>query len=87
MSLELAFAEMCELGGADVLEGLERTRTADLSSLRVRGQWLLSVTEGIWKHHLGKGFSVPCIAYDCKVLLAGKGQTTDKNLTLVFPLH
>src|SRR5215208_6791098 len=35
MSLELAFAEMCELVGADVLEGVERTRTADLSSLHV----------------------------------------------------
>ena len=30
MSLELAFAGMCELVGADVLEGLERTRTAVL---------------------------------------------------------
>ena len=35
MSLELAFAEMCELVGADVLEGVERTRTADPISLRV----------------------------------------------------
>src|SRR5215213_3195612 len=35
MSLELAFAKMCELVGADVLEGVERTRTADLSSLHV----------------------------------------------------
>ena len=34
MSLELAFAEMCELVGADVLEGVERTRTADPISLR-----------------------------------------------------
>jgi hypothetical protein len=32
MSLELAFAEMCELVGADVLKGVERTRTADLTS-------------------------------------------------------
>jgi hypothetical protein len=31
---------------------------------------LLSVA-GIWKHHLGKGFSVPCIVYYCKVLRAG----------------
>jgi hypothetical protein len=29
----------------------ERNRTADLISLRVRGQWLLSVA-GIWKHYL-----------------------------------
>jgi hypothetical protein len=35
MSLELAFAKMCELVGAEVLEGVERTRTADLSSLHV----------------------------------------------------
>ena len=70
MSLEPAFAEMCELVGADVLEGVERTRTADLTSSRVRGHGLLSVA-GIWKHHLGKGFSVPCIVYYCKVLRAG----------------
>jgi hypothetical protein len=48
----------------------ERIRTADLISLRVRGQWLLSVA-GICNHHLGKGFSVPCIVYYCKALRAG----------------
>ena len=48
----------------------ERTRTADLPSLRVRGQWLLSVA-GVCKSRLGKGFSVPWLACNCRVLRAG----------------
>jgi hypothetical protein len=48
----------------------ERTRTADLTSLRVCGHWLLSVA-GICKFRIGKGFSVPCVAHYCRVLRAG----------------
>jgi hypothetical protein len=39
-------------------------------SLRVRGQWLLRVADGC-KSRIGKGFSVPCIAHNCRVLRAG----------------
>ena len=48
----------------------ERTRTADLSSLRVRGLGLLSVA-GVCKSRIGKGFSIPCVAHYCRVLRAG----------------
>jgi hypothetical protein len=48
----------------------ERTRTADLISLRVRGQWLLSVAQAC-KSRIGKGFCVLCIAHHCRVLRAG----------------
>jgi hypothetical protein len=49
----------------------ERTRTADLISLRVRcGRWLLSVA-GVCKFRLDSGISVPCIAQYCRVLRAG----------------
>ena len=47
----------------------ERTRTADLTSLRVRGQWLLGVG-WVCKLRIGKGFSVPCIAHYRRVLRA-----------------
>jgi hypothetical protein len=48
----------------------ERTLTADLSSLRVCGQQLLSVAE-VCKFGISKGFSVPCIAHYCTVLHPG----------------
>jgi len=48
----------------------ERTRTADLISLRVCGQWLLSVAQAR-KSRIDKGFSVPCVADYCRVLRAG----------------
>ena len=67
MSLELAFAEMCELVGADVLEGIERTRTADLSSLRVRIHALQGYA-GDCKCRIFKGISFPCLAACCTEL-------------------
>ena len=48
----------------------ERTRTADLTSLRVRGQWLLSVAETC-KFRISKGLSILYFARDCRVLRAG----------------
>jgi hypothetical protein len=48
----------------------ERTRTADLVSLRVCGQRLLSVAEGC-KSRISKRFFVPSIAHDCRVLRPG----------------
>jgi hypothetical protein len=48
----------------------ERTRTAYPCSLRVCGQRLLSVA-GVCKSRIYKGYSVPSIAHDCRVLLAG----------------
>src|SRR5215208_4947047 len=48
----------------------ERTRTADLISLGVRGQRLPSVAR-VCKFRIGKGFSVPCIAHYCRVLRPG----------------
>jgi hypothetical protein len=48
----------------------ERTRTADLSLLRVRGQWLLSVAL-VCKYRINKGVSVPSIAHYCRALRAG----------------
>jgi hypothetical protein len=48
----------------------ERTRTADLISLRVRGQRLLSVALAC-NRRISKRFSVPCIAHYCTVLRAG----------------
>jgi hypothetical protein len=42
-------------------------RTAYLPSLRVCGQWLLSIA---WdcKSPINNGFSVPCLAHYCRVL-------------------
>src|SRR5829696_3543436 len=48
----------------------ERTRTADLISLRVCGQWLLSVA-GVCNSRMDKGFSVPCLAHYCRALRPG----------------
>jgi hypothetical protein len=48
----------------------ERTRTADLLQLRVCGQRLLSIAE-VCKFRMGKGFSVPCVAHDCRALRPG----------------
>src|SRR5215203_2518565 len=48
----------------------ERTRTADLFSLRVCGQWLLSVA-GACKSCISKRSFVPSIAHYCRVLRAG----------------
>jgi hypothetical protein len=51
----------------------ERTRTADLLQLRVIGQRLQGIAE-VCKFRVGKGFCVPCIARDCRVLCPGQGQ-------------
>jgi len=51
----------------------KESRRADsnrLPLLRVCGQWLPSVA-GVCKFRIGIGFSVPCIAYYCRVLRAG----------------
>ena len=48
----------------------ERTRTADLPSLRVRGKWLLNVA-GVCKSRISKRFFVSCIAHYCRVWRAG----------------
>jgi hypothetical protein len=48
----------------------ERTRGADLISLRVSGLRLLSVAR-VCKSRIGKGFSVLCIAHYCRALHAG----------------
>jgi hypothetical protein len=48
----------------------ERTRTADLVSLGVCGQWLLRVAP-VCKSRISKGFSVPSIAHDCRALRPG----------------
>ena len=48
----------------------ERTRTADLTSLRVRGKWLLRVA-GACKSRIANGFSVLSIAHYCRILRAG----------------
>jgi transposase len=48
----------------------ERTRTADLTSLRVRGQGLLTIARGC-KFCISKRFSVLSIAHFCRVLRAG----------------
>jgi hypothetical protein len=48
----------------------ERTRTADLPSLRVCGQRLLSVAQAC-KSRISKRFVVPCIAHYCRELRAG----------------
>ena len=45
----------------------ERTRTADLISLRVYGLELLGVA-GVCKFGISKGFSVPCFAHYCRAL-------------------
>jgi hypothetical protein len=58
-------AYLSRLGRAD-----ERTRTADLISLRVCGQGLLRVTR-VCKSRIDKGFLVPSIARDCRVLRPG----------------
>jgi hypothetical protein len=47
-----------------------RTRTADLISLRVCGQWLLSVAEDC-KARISKGVSILSIAHYCRVLRPG----------------
>jgi hypothetical protein len=39
-------------------------------SLRVCGKWLLSVAQPC-NSRLGKGVSVPCLAWDCRVLHPG----------------
>jgi hypothetical protein len=48
----------------------ERTRTADLISLRVCSQWLLGVAE-VCKFRINKRFLFPSIASYCRVLRAG----------------
>ena|SRR5215208_102251 len=48
----------------------ERTRTADLISLRVCGQGLLGVA-GVCKCRINKPFLVPCIAHCCRALHPG----------------
>jgi len=58
MSLEPAFAEMCELVGADVLEGVERTRTADLISSPVIIEALRGFTRACQSPYL-RGISAP----------------------------
>ena len=55
---------------ADFERADERTRTADLPSLRVCGQGLLGVAE-VCKCRIGKGFPVLCIAHYCRALRAG----------------
>jgi len=48
----------------------ERTRTADLVSLLVCGQWLLSVA-GVCKSRIDNGFCVLSIAHYCRLLRPG----------------
>ncbi len=48
----------------------ERTRIADLPSLRVRVQWLLSFAEDC-KTRITRRFLIPSIAHHCRVLRAG----------------
>src|SRR5919107_1284407 len=48
----------------------ERTRTADLISLRVCGQWLLDVAQDCI-FSIGKECLVPSIAHYCRVLRPG----------------
>ncbi len=48
----------------------ERTRSAFLISLRVMIQALQGFAGGC-KSRIDKGFSVPCLAHDCRVLRAG----------------
>jgi hypothetical protein len=50
-----------------VLRANERTRTADLISSRVCGQWLLGVA-GVCKSRILKGFFLPRLAVRCTVL-------------------
>jgi hypothetical protein len=60
-----ALLQIASLGRAD-----ERTRTADLVSLRVIGHRLLDVALSC-KSRIDKGFSVPCLAHYCGVLRPG----------------
>jgi hypothetical protein len=48
----------------------ERTRTADLPSLRVRSRKFLRIAQTC-KSRIDKGFSVPCITHYCRVLRPG----------------
>src|SRR5215211_3208744 len=58
------------LGESVLKRADERTRTAYLISLRVCGQWLLSVARAC-NSRIDKGSSVPCDAHYCTGLRAG----------------
>jgi len=70
MDRGLRFFRAFRLDKLDCFRANERTRTADLISLRVCGQWLLSIAEGC-EFRISKRSLIPSIANYSRVLCPG----------------